>query len=81
VNIFYLDPDPKICAEMHVSKHVVKMIIEYAQLMSTAHRVLDGTQYTDMTANGRRIQRWRMSDPVVESTLRSEERRVGKECE
>jgi hypothetical protein len=69
VNIFYLDPDPKICAEMHVSKHVVKMIIEYAQLMSTAHRVLDGTQYTDMTTNGRRIQRWRMSDPVVESTL------------
>jgi hypothetical protein len=69
VNIFYLDPDPKICAEMHVSKHVVKMIIEYAQLMSTAHRVLDGTQYTDLTANGRRIQRWRMSDPVMESTL------------
>ncbi len=69
MNIFYLDPDPKTCAEMHVSKHVVKMIIEYAQLMSTAHRVLDGTQYTDLTANGRRIQRWRMSDPVIESTL------------
>jgi hypothetical protein len=69
MNIFYLDPDPKTCAEMHISKHVVKMIIEYAQLMSTAHRVLDGTQYTDLTANGRRIQRWRMSDPVMESTL------------
>jgi hypothetical protein len=62
MNIFYLDPDPQTCAEMHVSKHVVKMIIEYAQLMSTAHRVLDGTEYTDLTANGRRIKRWRIPD-------------------
>lgn len=69
MNIFYLDPDPKTCAEMHISKHVVKMIIEYAQLMSTAHRVLDGEEYTALTANGRRIKRWRMNDPVMESTL------------
>jgi hypothetical protein len=62
MNIFYLDPDPKTCAEMHCDKHVVKMIIEYAQLMSTAHRVIDGEQYTDLTANGRRIQRWRLDD-------------------
>jgi hypothetical protein len=62
MNIFYLDPDPKTCAEMHVSKHVVKMIIEYAQLMSTAHRVLDGDEYTELSANGRRIKRWRLND-------------------
>ena len=29
---------------MHCDKHVVKMIVEYAQLLSTAHRVLDGTE-------------------------------------
>lgn len=23
MNIFYLDPDPKTCAQMHCSKHVV----------------------------------------------------------
>lgn len=69
MNVFFLDFDPQKCAQMHLSKHVTKMCIEYPQLLSTAHRVLDGTQYTDMTANGRRIQRWRMSDPVVESTL------------
>lgn len=62
MNVFYLDPDPKICAEMHLDKHVVKMIIEYAQLLSTAHRVLDGEEYTELTANGRRIKRWRLSD-------------------
>ncbi len=62
MNIFYLDRDPRICAEMHLDKHCVKMIIEYAQLMSTAHRVLDGTEYYDKTANGRRIKRWRLED-------------------
>lgn len=42
MNIFYLDPRPDTAAEMHCDKHVTKMIIEYGQLLSTAHRVLDG---------------------------------------
>ena len=62
MNIFYLDRDPKTCAEMHLDKHVVKMIIEYAQLMSTAHRVLDGDEYYDKSINGRKVKRWRLSD-------------------
>ena len=41
MNIFYLDKDPKIAAQMHCDKHCVKMILEYAQLLSTAHRMLD----------------------------------------
>ena len=44
MNIFYLHEDPKICAEMHLDKHCTKMLVEYAQLMSTAHRVLDGKE-------------------------------------
>lgn len=32
---------PKICAEMHCNAHCCKMIIEYAQMLSTAHRVLE----------------------------------------
>lgn len=42
MNVFYLDHDPKTCAKYHNDKHCVKMILEYAQLMSTAHRILDG---------------------------------------
>lgn len=42
MNIFYLHEDPKQCAEWMVDKHVVKMILETAQLLSTAHRILDG---------------------------------------
>lgn len=69
MNIFYLDNNPKTCAEMHCDKHVVKMIIEYAQLMSTAHRLLDGEEYIDKTANGRKIKRWRMRDSRMEQGL------------
>ena len=69
MNIFYLDKDPKTCAEMHCDKHVVKMIIEYAQLMSTAHRVLDGDPYVSQTLGGRRIQRWKHPIAKMEKTL------------
>ena len=56
MNIFYLNNDPKICAEMHLDKHVVKMILEYAKLLSTAHRVLDGTVSTRLSKSGRKQQ-------------------------
>ena len=42
MNIFYLDEDAAAAARYHCDKHVVKMILEYAQLLSTAHHVLDG---------------------------------------
>ena len=42
MNIFYLDRNPTRCAAMHCDKHVVKMILEYAQLLSTAHHEIDG---------------------------------------
>lgn len=36
MNIFVLDKDPVIAAQMHCNKHVVKMILETAQILSTA---------------------------------------------
>lgn len=62
MNIFYLHYDTKICAQEHLDKHVVKMIVEYAQLLSTAHRLLDGTQYFDKSKTGRKIHRWKLDD-------------------
>jgi|TARA_B110000285_G_scaffold102341_1_gene116458 hypothetical protein len=47
MNIFYLDRDPEIAAQMMCDKHVVKMILESAQMLSTAHRVLDGDEIAD----------------------------------
>lgn len=42
MNIFYLDKDPEQAAKYMYNKHVVKMILESAQLLCTAHIVLDG---------------------------------------
>lgn len=39
MNIFYLDSDPVKAAEQHYNKHVVKMILEAAQLLCTAHHI------------------------------------------
>ena len=42
MNLFYLHHDPKVAAEMQCDRHVVKMILETAQMLSTAHAELDG---------------------------------------
>ena len=68
MNIFYLHSDPQLCAEMHCDKHVCKMIVEYAQLLSTAHRVLDGEMYID-DSSGRKIKRWKHPDYNFEANL------------
>ena len=62
MNIFYLDPDPQICAEMHNNKHCVKMILEYAQLLSTTHRVLDGTIIDRLSPSGRKQKAYVLAD-------------------
>lgn len=40
VNIFYLDHDPAVAARYHCDKHVVKMVTETAQLLSTVWQVV-----------------------------------------
>ena len=39
MNIFVLDDNVKTCAQYHCDKHVVKMLIEYAQMLSTTVRL------------------------------------------
>ncbi len=62
MNIFYLDHDVTKCAEMHNDKHTVKMILEYCQLLSTAHRYLDGLEVIGKTKTGRNAKRWILND-------------------
>lgn len=45
-----------------VDKHVVKMILESAQLLSTAHRYVDGKMLVAQNDNGRRMKRWYLDD-------------------
>ena len=42
MNIFYLHRDPVIAAKVQYNKHVVKMILESAQMLCTAHHEIMG---------------------------------------
>ena len=42
MNIFVLDENPQVAAQMHNDKHVVKMILETAQLLCGVHHMVGG---------------------------------------
>ena len=46
MNIFYLDKDPQQAAKYHCDKHVVKMILESAQILCTIVNEASGSQCT-----------------------------------
>ena len=69
MNFFYLDEDPFKSIEYHCDKHIVKMPTEYKQMLSTAHRVLDGELFYDKTARGHKIKRWKLADRKMNKGL------------
>lgn len=71
MNVFVYSTIAWICALYHPDKHVIKMVLEYAQLLSTAHRVLDGTQATELTKTGRKMKRWRLADSKADALVYS----------
>lgn len=62
MNIFYLSHNVKMAAEWHTDKHLVKMITEHNQMLSTAHRILDGKQVMSKSKSGRNAKRWQLDD-------------------
>lgn len=62
MNRFVLDEDPYVAAMYHCDKHVVKMILEEAQMLSSAHRVLDGQEVVGQSKSGRKAKRWKLND-------------------
>lgn len=68
MNIFMLSSCPVESARQLCDKHVVKMILESTQMLSTAKRVIDGSEYIDRSS-GRSIRRWRLSDNTLDTTL------------
>ena len=69
MNIFYLDHDPRKAAEYHCDKHVSKMIVEYGQLMSTAHRMIDGEHTHRLSKSGSKLQHWIMESSMLDAEL------------
>lgn len=41
MNIFFLSEDPILAAQFQCDKHVVKMVLETAQLLCTTHRIVE----------------------------------------
>jgi hypothetical protein len=63
MNLFVLDKDPVKAAELQCDKHVVKMIVESAQMLSTAHRMLDGVFERRPSKSGKTMSKyWRLPD-------------------
>lgn len=62
MNIFYISVDPVECTKWMINRHVVSQTKETAQLLSTAHRILDGTEYIGKSKTGRNVKRWRLPD-------------------
>lgn len=67
MNIFILDESPVESARLQCDKHVVKMIVESAQMLSTAHRMLDGTLEKRPSKSGKTmVNYYRLDDPKKE---------------
>jgi hypothetical protein len=63
MNLFILDKDPKLAAQLQCDKHVVKMIVESAQMLSTVHRMLDGVETRRPSKSGKtNVKYWELPD-------------------
>jgi hypothetical protein len=70
MNIFVLSEEPREAAQMVCDKHCSKMIIEAAQMLSTAHRMLDGWTEKRPSKSGKRmINYWVHPNNNLEETL------------
>lgn len=65
MNIFVLSKSPVYSAQMQCNKHIVKMVLESAQMLSTAHRMLDGVLHVNDKGKGKYI----MEDQSKEDLL------------
>ena len=52
INIFATNADPRIAAQEHCDAHILKMCIEYSQMLSSAHRLLDGVLTPSISFKG-----------------------------
>ena len=63
MNIFLLSEDPYEAAVQQCDKHIVKMPLESAQMLCTAHRILDGTETRRPSKSGKTtVKYWELPD-------------------
>ena len=71
MNIFILHENPTIAAQLQCDKHAAgKMAVESAQMLSTAHRMLDGTVMKAPSKSGKRmVNKYVHPDPEMDELL------------
>lgn len=69
MNIFYLNHNQTLCAEAHVNSHNIKMILEYAQILSSTHRFLDGKEEIVVTEAGKKKKVWKLDNKDFNDSL------------
>lgn len=62
MNRFKIESTPEACARSLCDSHVVKMVLEEGQMLSTVHRVVDGKEITGKTKTGRNQKQWVLPD-------------------
>lgn len=63
-NIFAVESDPFAAARALCDRHVHKMVLETAQILSTVHRLLDGTPHIELTSKGHKKTVYRLPNPL-----------------
>jgi hypothetical protein len=69
MNIFILSTDPKEAAQLQCDKHISKMVVESGQMLSTAHRMLDGRLERRKSKSGRSTVKYWVLPDALESVL------------
>ena len=70
MNIFVLSLDPVKAAQQQCDKHVPKMVVESGQMLSTAHRILDGVLTRRRSMSGKTMAKyWELFSNPLEDVL------------
>jgi hypothetical protein len=65
MNIFILSTNPVLAAIQQCNAHILKMPVESAQMLSTAHRILDGTKTIGKSKTGRKTTYFEHPDNIL----------------
>jgi hypothetical protein len=68
MNIFQFSTNPTECAQWHCDKHILSQLKESCQILSTAHRFLDGHEVITIV-NNRRKKEYKLDDVAKDELL------------
>jgi hypothetical protein len=72
MNIFALHDDAAKSAVMMCDKHVVKMVTESAQMLSTVHRVINGIETKRLSNSGlTKVKHWELPYPMEDVLMKA----------